>query len=100
MRAIVCLVLAAVLGSAADPLAQVFDKAVAALSTRDYATAEAGFQQVLKTSPNHIGALGNLDVVDSRTARVDKALVVYNRAVRPSPGAKELVRHLGSDYVQ
>ena len=91
---------AATLILAADPLAQVFDKAAAALSTRDYAAAEAGFQQVLKASPNHIGALGNLGVVYSRTSRFDEAIAVYKRALVLSPSDRGLLLNLGLAYVR
>jgi tetratricopeptide (TPR) repeat protein len=100
MRFIACLVLAAGLVCAAEPLAQVFDKAAAALSSGDYAAAEAGFQQVLKASPNHIGALGNLGVVYSKTGRLDKAIGVYRRALRLSPSDKGLLLNLGLAYVK
>src|SRR6266567_3814189 len=96
----VCLALAAGLIGAADPLAQVFDKAVAALSAGDYTAAEAGFQQVLKAAPNHVGAMGNLGVVYSRTARFDQAIAVYRRALRLSPNDKGLLLNLGLAYVK
>ena len=94
-----CLV-AALAALAAEPPALVFDKAVAALSTGDYITAESGFLQVLKVSPNHIGALGNLGVVYSRTQQVDKAIAVYRRALRLSPADKGLLLNLGLAYMK
>ena len=94
MLAILCLLLAA------DPLAQVFEKASTALSKADYAAAEAGFQQVLKASPKHIGALGNLGVVYSRTLRFDKAIEVYRRALALSPSDKGLLLNLGLAYTE
>jgi len=99
MRVTLCL-LAAGLILGADPLAQVFDKAAAALSRGDYTVAEEGFQQVLKGSPNHIGALGNLGVVYSRTDQVDKAISVYRRALKLSPADKGLLLNLGLAYMK
>jgi len=85
---------------AADPQAALFEKAVAALTTRDYATAEAGFQQVLKSQPNHIGALGNLGVVYTRTARFDRAIVVYAQALKLAPQDPGLQLNLGLAYMK
>ena len=85
---------------AGDALLPVFQKAVAALSSGDYAAAEAGFQQVLKAAPNHVGALGNLGVVYSRTSRPDKAIAAYQRALRVVPQDKALMLNLGLIYVK
>ena len=85
---------------AADPLAQVFDTAIAALSKGDYTAAQDGFEQVLKKAPNHIGALGNLGVVYSRTDQIDKAIAVYRRALRLSPADKGLLLNLGLAYMK
>jgi tetratricopeptide (TPR) repeat protein len=99
MRALLCLLCVPLL-SGADALFPVFQKAVAALSAGDYAAAEAGFQQVLKAAPNHVGALGNLGVVYSRTSRPDKAIAVYQRALRMVPQDKALMLNLGLVYVK
>ena len=85
---------------AADALQPVFQKAVAALSSGNYPAAEAGFQQVLKTAPNHVGALGNLGVVYSRTSRPDKAIAVYQRALRIAPQDRGLMLNLGLTYIK
>ena len=100
MRALLCLLGVSGLLCAADALLPVFQKAVAALSSGDYPAAEAGFQQVLKASPNHIGALGNLGVVYSRTSRPDKAIAVYRRALRIAPQDRGLMLNLGLTYVK
>ncbi len=85
---------------AADPLAQVFERAASALSSGDYAAAEAGFQQVLKASPKHIGAMGNLGVVYSRMGRFDRAVQVYRRALALSPSDKGLLLNLGLAFIK
>jgi tetratricopeptide (TPR) repeat protein len=100
MRALLCLLGVSGLLCAADPLFPVFQKAVAALASGDYPAAEAGFQQVLKASPNHVGALGNLGVVYSRTSRPDKAIAVYQRALRIAPQDLALMLNLGLTYVK
>jgi cytochrome c-type biogenesis protein CcmH/NrfG len=73
---------------------------VKALSAGNYAAAEAGFQQVPRASPNHIGALQNLGLVHSRTERLDRAIPVYRRALVLSPNHKGLLMNLGLAYVQ
>jgi len=100
MRTLLCLLCACGQLVAADALLPVFQKAVAALSSGDYATAEAGFQQVVKASPNHIGAWGNLGVVYSRTSRPGMAIDAYRRALRIAPQDKALMLNLGLIYVK
>jgi tetratricopeptide (TPR) repeat protein len=100
MRALLSLLCASALLPAADVLLPVFQKAVAALSSGDYAAAEAGFQQVLKAAPNHVGALGNLGVVYSRTSRPDKAIATYRRALHLVPQDHGLMLNLGLIYVK
>ena len=95
-----CIVLCAGIAIAADPVAQMFGDAAAALSAGDYATAEKGFLLVLKYSPNHVGALGNLGVVYSRTERLDRAIAVYRRALRLSPSDPGLLLNLGLAYMK
>lgn len=56
----------------------VFERAVSALAAHDYGAAEQGFAAVLKKQPNHIGALGNLGVVYSRTQRSARAIFNVN----------------------
>lgn len=89
-------VLAALL-AAADPvpLRQVFDNAVAALSRGEFERAQAGFEQVLRAQPRHIGALGNLGVVYSRRERFDKAAEVYRKALELAPNEPGLLLNLG-----
>jgi len=74
---------------------QTFDNAAAALARQDYAAAEAGFQEVLKTQPGHIGALGNLGVVYSRQERFEEATAVYRRALKLAPTDAGLLLNLG-----
>jgi tetratricopeptide (TPR) repeat protein len=100
MRALWWLLCVSGLLCAADALLPVFQKAVAALSAGDYAAAEAGFQQVLKAAPNHVGALGNLGVVYSRTSRPGQAIAAYQRALRIVPRDQALMLNLGLIYVK
>lgn len=101
MSWILCLLLAGgVTVQAGDKLETTFQKASASLSAGDYAEAERGFQTVLKAKPNHVGALGNLGVVYSRTHRYARAIEVCRRALKLSPGDKGLLLNLGLVYVQ
>ncbi|HEX2711668.1 MAG TPA: tetratricopeptide repeat protein [Candidatus Acidoferrales bacterium] len=96
-----CLLLAGGLAvQAADTLETTFQKASAALSSGDYAAAEKGFQQVLRYAPNHIGSLGNLGVVYSRTLRNARAIDVYKRALNISPRDPGILLNLGLVYLK
>ncbi len=88
------------LSPAEDPLLRVFQKAVTALSSGDYAAAELGFRQVLKSAPRHVGALGNLGVVYSRTSRPHQAIQTYQRALAIVPRDKSLLLNLGLVYLK
>ncbi len=97
--------LAAVLAYAAvllgsEPLTQTFEQAVKALSAQDYAAAEAGFQKVLASFPNHAGALQNLGLVYSRTGRPEQAATLYRRALARRPEDKSLLMNLGLVYLK
>src|SRR5438132_12955260 len=89
------LILIAVAALAAEPVEAIFQRAVAALSAGDYASAEQGFRSVLKSEPNNIGALGNLGVVYSRANRLSDAAETYRRALRLAPSDKGLLLNLG-----
>lgn len=71
-----------------------------ALSAGDYTAAERGFEQVLGLEPNHIGAMGNLGVVYSRTNRTAQAIEVYARALKLSPHGQGLQLNLGLVYLK
>ncbi|MGH9720227.1 MAG: tetratricopeptide repeat protein [Bryobacteraceae bacterium] len=94
------LVSALVFALAAQSPQQLFDRAVAALAAKDYAAAEQGFHAVLKFAPTHIGALGNLGVVYSRTHRYDAAVAVYQRALKSAPRDPGLLLNLGLAYLK
>jgi tetratricopeptide (TPR) repeat protein len=79
---------------------EVFDKAVAALASGDYSTAEAGFLQVLRVVPGHVDSLQNLGVVYSRTGRAGQAVAAYRRALELSPGNKSVLLNLGLVYMR
>src|SRR5438067_1201568 len=95
VRGIACLVLTAILVNAAETPAAIFERAVRALNAGDYATAESGFQQVLKSSPEHLGVLQNLGLVYSRTNRLDEAIATYRRALAVNPLHRGALLNLG-----
>jgi len=64
---------------------KVFDQASAALKSGDYAAAESGFRQVLKTDPRNIGVLGNLGVVYAHTHRYARAIEMYKLGTCSQP---------------
>ena len=85
-----------------EPQTQTFEQAVKALSSGDYGAAEEGFQKVLATSPEHLGALQNLGLVYSRTERLDQAIAVYRRGLaaqsqsqRPADESRPGIRAAG-----
>lgn len=84
----------------ADPLEDVFSKAAADLSGGDLAAAEQGFRSVLKARPNHIGALGNLGVIYSRSGRTHDAVAVYGRALKLAPNDPGLLLNLGLAHLK
>lgn len=84
----------------AGPQSEAFDQAVKALASGDYRASEEGFQKVLSTSPNHLGALQNLGLVYARTGRLEQAIATYRRALALSPNQKSLSMNLGLAYIQ
>ena len=89
---------ALLLGLPDAPPEVVFERAASALAAQDYGAAEQGFAAVLKKYPNHIGALGNLGVVYSRTQRSARAIETYRRALALNPGDLALRLNLGLVY--
>lgn len=77
-----------------------FDDAVRALNSGEYAAAERGFQAVLKTQPGNVPALSNLGIVYSRSGRPDRAITAYQRALRISPNEKAILLNLGLVYLK
>ena len=100
MKVAVCLCLCGILLGAAEPAKEVFDKAVQALSAGDYASAERGFQTVLRQEPNQIAALANLGVIYSRTSRADLAISAYRKALHLSPDDQPILLNLGLVYLK
>jgi tetratricopeptide (TPR) repeat protein len=100
MKSAACLCFCAFFLSAAEPAKEVFDGAVRALAAKDYATAERGFQAILRGQPRHIAALSNLGVIYSRTNRADRAIAVYRRALQVSPNDKAILLNLGLVYLK
>lgn len=61
------------------------ERAYAALSSKDYATAESLYGEMLKKNPNDPWALFNLGVVYQNTGRVAEAKASYEKVVRLNP---------------
>ena len=100
MRALASLAFAACLAGAGQNQAELFDRAVSALTSGDYAAAEAGFQEILRQSPNHIDTLRNLGVVYSRTGRLDQAVSVYRHVLDLNPRDRMVLLNLGLVYMR
>lgn len=100
MKSAACLLICGFFLWAGEPVEKRFDTAVQALQAKDYAASEKGFDAVLKQQPRNIGALGNLGIIYSRTNRADKAITVYNRALRFSPDDKAILLNLGLVYLK
>ena len=94
------LALAALLCFSQASAASIFDAGVQALSRGDLATAESRFGEVLKTQPNHIGALGNLGVVYSKLDRPSDAIAVYRKALTLAPREPGLLLNLGLAHLK
>ena len=77
-----------------------FEAASNALVAGDYPAAERGFQAVLKVQPNHVGALGNLGIIYSRTGRTAEAIAAYRKALTLSPNDKAILLNLGLVYLK
>lgn len=100
MRALALLMAAAGLAGYAQSTADTFNRAAAALASGDYAAAESGFREVLKTSPDHVATLENLGLVYSRTKDIDKAIAMYHRALELDPGNQSVLLNLGLAYMK
>jgi superkiller protein 3 len=100
MKSVACLWLCGLFMWATEPASVVFDQAVRALAGGDYAAAERGFQSVLREQPRHVGAIGNLGIVYSRTNRADQAIAAYRRALQLSPDDEALLLNLGLVYLK
>lgn len=100
MKAAACLLICGFFLWAAEPAKEVFDRAARDLAAGDYAAAERGFQTVLRAEPHHVGALGNLGVIYSRTNRADQAIAMYRQALKFSPDDQALLLNLGLVYLK
>jgi tetratricopeptide (TPR) repeat protein len=100
MKAAAWLFLCGYLLCGAETAKETFDRAARALAAGDYGAAERGFQSVLREQPRHVGALGNLGVIYSRTNRADQAIAVYKRALRLSPDDEAILVNLGLIYLR
>src|SRR5687768_7033541 len=101
MRFLVAPLLALGLAAALqDAIRDAFDEAARSLSANNLSAAERGFQQVLKSQPNHIGALGNLAVVYSRMGRFSDAVQIGRRALKIAPADPQLNLNIGLAYLK
>jgi tetratricopeptide (TPR) repeat protein len=100
MRVVAVFLAAASMAGAVQSAAEAFGSAVAALAAGNYAAAEAGFREVLKTSPDHVATLENLGLVYSRTGELDKAIAMYHRALDLNPGNQSVLLNLGLAYMK
>jgi tetratricopeptide (TPR) repeat protein len=100
VRATACLLLLALFILAADTPAELFDRAVRALNSGDNATAESALDQLVKSFPDHLGALQNLGLVYSRTGRLDQAIAIYRRALTVDPRHRGVLTNLGLALVK
>jgi tetratricopeptide (TPR) repeat protein len=98
MKSLACLCLCGLFLWGAEPVKEIFDRAARDLTAGNYASAERGFQSVLRQEPKNIAALGNLGVIYSRTARSDEAIAAYRRALRLSPDDQAILLNLGLVY--
>ncbi len=80
------------------PTGEVFASAARALQSGRYDAAEREFLEVLKREPGHVGALGNLGVLYSRTGQPSRAIDVYRRALKLAPGEPGLLLNLSLAY--
>ena len=100
MHSVAWLVVAAGLAGADPSQVDVFDRAVAALSSGDYRAAERGFLEVLQVSPGSVAALQNLGLVYARTERLNQAIATYRRVLDLSPGNQSTLLNLGLAYMK
>jgi tetratricopeptide (TPR) repeat protein len=99
MRVLVGIALFAGLLSA-DGLVEVFNRAVAALAAGDYAAAESGFREVLRSAPDNSGAMLNLGVTYSRMEKFDYAIRMYRAVLQANPTEKSALANLAVAYVK
>jgi tetratricopeptide (TPR) repeat protein len=100
VRELSCLLATAFLAGAAETPAAAFDRAVREINSGDLASAESALQYVLKSAPDHLGALQNLGLVYSRTNRLDGAIAIYRRALATNPLHRGVLVNLGLALVK
>ena len=99
-RFLAWLLVAAAVTAAADQPSQLFEQAVKELNAANYAAAEKDLQQVLASSPNHLGAMQNLGLVYSKTGRLNQAIAAYRHALELRPDDPKLLLDLGVAYLK
>jgi len=75
-----------------------FESAQNALLKKDYASAEKGFQEVLRLDPHSASAYSNLGVVYMRTQRFDSAIRALQEAKKLAPAVRAIDLNLGLAY--
>jgi tetratricopeptide (TPR) repeat protein len=101
MKYAACLCLCGLLAWAAtEPPETVFNRAVHALGSGDYAAAEQGFQSVIRQQPDNVGAIGNLGIIYARTHRAGEAIAAYQHALDLSPNDESILLNLGIVYLK
>ncbi len=79
---------------------QIFALAARDLQAGRLTEAQAGFEKVLAAEPNNLGALGNLGVIYNRQNRPQKAIEVYQRALKLAPREQGLLLNLGLAHLK
>ena len=82
---------------AEDPRA-VFERAQTALQNQDLASADAGFEDVLRLDPQSVAALSNLGVVYMRKEKYDRAIQAFLKAQKLNPSVPGISLNLGLAY--
>lgn len=65
----------------------------------DYATAKAKFEEAIEKDPKFLEAYFNLGMVYERTGQPDKAIKVYERALKANPKSVDAKAYIGKVYL-
>ena len=79
---------------------QAFNKAMQAMQTGDYPTAEQGLRGILREQPNNPAVLANLGVLYSKTHRYTEPVDAYKHALRAAPAQEPVQLNLGLAYLK
>ncbi len=78
--------------------AQLFERGKNALSSGQFAKAQSTFQEILRGSPNHVGALHLLGNIHYKDGHISKAIELHSIAATQSPNNLEVHYSLAKDY--